>query len=175
MSKSTKADFKKTLVRNTTQSLPKAVVTTKTSGNASRKEDKQIMAKEKKTLNLGLPAINSSKNLVKTMKTVESVQQRKVQESNLALQDEISKRMNFPCDRAIYKELIPVCSKPEQVIAHPARGPLPLKDKEPKLENFIRHKTLPEYTCSAATQSQEWNAVREHDGFKMYRYMQKFS
>ncbi|KAJ8951728.1 hypothetical protein NQ318_012579 [Aromia moschata] len=69
-----------------------------------------------------------------------------VDKTKLAVDEKVSRKVNFPYDQPVYKDLIPLsCNKiPSQPIIT-SRGPLPQKDKEPVLLDFIEARKVPQY------------------------------
>lgn len=61
---------------------------------------------------------------------------------------QVTRKVNFPYEQHIYKDLIPLETdhcKGTQIIT--SRGPLPQKDKEPVLSDFLETKPNPKYFC----------------------------
>ncbi|KAF7265208.1 hypothetical protein GWI33_021319 [Rhynchophorus ferrugineus] len=61
-----------------------------------------------------------------------------VNKNELASEEKVSKKVNFPYGQFVFKDLIPLCSEgTKSVPLIVNRGPVLQKDPEPKLNNFI--------------------------------------
>lgn len=81
--------------------------------------------------------------------------------------------MNFPLDQAIYKNLVPLCTKPvTQPCFPPSRAPLPNKDEEPLLSDFYTPKRNTEYRYQASVGTKQTSVVKDVNCLKLYKIIQ---
>lgn len=60
----------------------------------------------------------------------------------------MTRKVNFPYEQHIYKDLIPLeIDQYKTPISLSSRGPLPQKDREPILSDFLESKPIPKYYC----------------------------
>lgn len=87
----------------------------------------------------------------------------------------VTRRVNFPYDKPIYKDLIPLevdqC-KSSTVIS--SRGPLPQKDKEPLLANFLDTKTMPKYYCCPSTKVENKFDTVTNNNLRLYQNIENY-
>ncbi|XP_022917114.2 uncharacterized protein [Onthophagus taurus] len=130
---------KRTFVRNTEQKLPE--ITVKTTQSVLKKPSSTTQRKttqlHQKTVNFNEPKLNSSKKIIKDICAIQNAikTEKNVKKSEI-LEYKITKRMNFPIDKVIYKNLVPLCTKKEPPCYRSPREPLPKKDIEPKLSDY---------------------------------------
>lgn len=81
--------------------------------------------------------------------------------------------MNFPYDKAIFKDLIPLsCERAQPQPVTPARAPLPHKDKEPNLQDFIEPKQSPVYYSLPTVKLETPQSIVTCDNFRLYRLLE---
>lgn len=164
-----KVDFKKTLVRNTVQTnrKPNLVTTSVKSKSKTNNRTLQENAPTRDNCKIDKPELQST---LKLTKNIDEIVKHKLTKSitetaKLAIDEKVffpyftllliifnvfkvTRKVNFPYDQNIYKDLIPLeidhCKSPT-VIA--SRAPLPYKDKEPVLSDFSKKKIVPKYYC----------------------------
>lgn len=91
-----------------------------------------------------------------------------VNDSFLLIQ--VTKHMNFPIDQPIYRNLIPLCTKPQsQPTLPPSRPPLPNKDEEPSLSLFYTPKRNSEYSYQPSVLTRQSSVVKDVECLKLYR------
>ncbi|XP_044252931.1 uncharacterized protein LOC123003932 [Tribolium madens] len=136
MNKVKKNDPKVTLVRNTELPVPKTkLVIEGNHKNVGKKKNCKVAPKQSES-NFEFPQLNSVLKITEKMERVKSATNVKV--SNIAFSEKMTRKVNFPSDKPIYKDLIPleVPSKSPPVIT--SREPLPQKDREPILSNYVK-------------------------------------
>ncbi|XP_060521287.1 uncharacterized protein LOC132698957 [Cylas formicarius] len=153
MNKDKKAECKKKLVRNSEQPLPKITpVVSKTSlqtSNDSGKNEKSLVHNLSKS-DFDKPepcsTLHFSKKIEAVVKPRKTKSLSEADRLKLAVDEKITRRVNFPLDQPVYKDLIPLGSQqPKSQSVLPARAPLPAKDKEPLLSDFIEPKKVRNY------------------------------
>lgn len=86
----------------------------------------------------------------------------------------VTRKVNFPYDQPIYKDLIPLeidhC-KSSAVIS--SREPLPHKDKEPLLFDFLETKSMPKYYCYPVIKVESKSNTITTNNLKLYHIAEK--
>nr|CAI5827547.1 unnamed protein product [Callosobruchus analis] len=178
---------KKSLVRNAELPPRKTVVikgTQSSTKQLSAKSDAPKSSRSKSTsseteLKLNQPELNSTLKLSKKIDDV--VNARRIKSCSddtkkLAADEKISRQVNFPYDKAIYRDLIPLTS--EKCSSQPmlsSRPPLPQKDKEPLLSDFIEPKKTSNYYFLPSLNIETPTNIVGSDNLRLYRILQKNS
>nr|CAH7736197.1 unnamed protein product [Callosobruchus chinensis] len=179
---------KKSLVRNAELPTRKTVVVKPTQSSTkqiSARSDAPKSSRSKSTsseteLNLNKPELNSTLKLSKKIDDIVNARRIKscsdVDSTKLAADEKISRQVNFPYDRAIYKDLIPLTS--EKCSSQPmlsSRPPLPHKDKEPILSDFVEPKKTCNYYFLPSVNIETPLSVVKSDNLRLYRILRKKS
>ncbi|GJQ82259.1 hypothetical protein Trydic_g19458 [Trypoxylus dichotomus] len=176
-------DLLRTLVR-TYQTLPVAKVS-----DASIKADKKQQKpqnevkrpEEDNSSKFDGPQTYSTQGITRKIKIVEKIEARKGKgisdmdkNQHLILGEKITKQVNFPYEQPIYKDLIPLCVKMQSQPMIASRKPLPLKDKEPVLNDFFVPRKTPEYNYKVSNQIANKGQMRQYRGLKLHRVMENW-
>ncbi|KAF2899831.1 hypothetical protein ILUMI_06355 [Ignelater luminosus] len=185
-----KTDYKKSLVRNTVQTKPKAVIIHEPELSDSTLESQKTSPKkqavsEKSTdqsLRLGSPELNSALRIARKIESIEVIKPRKVKsiseldkKSSTVVTDKVTKQLNFPYNKPIYKDLIPLCVRTSPQVPIASKEFVFQKEKEPLLSDFFTPKTLPEYSFQVPQQVNNRTVIKQFDGLKLYRTMRNWN
>ncbi|VEN57374.1 unnamed protein product [Callosobruchus maculatus] len=177
---------KKTLVRNAELPSRKTVVikgTQSSTKEVSARSDAPKSSRSKSTsseteLKLNKPELHSTLKLSKKIDDIVNARRIKscsdVDTKKLAVDEKISRQVNFPYDRAIYKDLIPLTS--EKCSSQPmlsSRPPMPQKDKEPVLSDFIEPKKTCNYYFLPSVNIETPSSIAGSDNLRLYRILGK--
>ncbi|XP_019880414.2 uncharacterized protein LOC109608427 [Aethina tumida] len=180
MNKQKSFDHKKKLVRNTAEKVSNAIVQDQHSAKKIHTETKQIESKSEKTTDeklFELPRLYSSLRLSKKIDEVNSQKPKSTVDSkkDLAIDEKVSRKVNFSHDQAIYKDLIqlnsPVLQNQPNTIK---KVPSIQKDREPNLSNFINDYTVqerfykPELTAINRTLTNTNNSLRLYNVLQIH-------
>lgn len=156
--------------------------TVKTSGKTDKTTEKYVETTERasKTTrktedpNFNEPQVYSTATISKAIEELQHVKPKKLKSTNelkkeekLALDEKLTRHMNFPYDKSIYKNLIPLCVKTTTAPVLITRGPLPQKDAEPSLSDFLVEKEKAEYSYEVASKLNIAELNRSYNGLKM--------
>ncbi|KAJ8942950.1 hypothetical protein NQ314_009863 [Rhamnusium bicolor] len=189
MNKPKKVDYKKTLVRNTERPVSKCKLVVADSQTTLKDEtikkvvtqtkiDKSVdKASETTTAKLDSPELYSTlklshriDNIVKPRKTKSCSD---VEKKKLAVDEKLSRKVNFPYDQPIYKDLIPLtCNRVQSQPVIASRGPLPQKDKEPVLSDFIEARKIPNYYYLPTVKIENKPITISNDNLRLYKLLQ---
>ncbi|XP_018326481.1 uncharacterized protein LOC108737852 [Agrilus planipennis] len=182
MSRLRPAKYKKSLIRNTEQPLPKTTVT-------FEHEEKQISQKEKSESEINhynFPSERNSRQLIsqsvsktpsKIINLVHPTSRTTTMElekkSQSTLNEKTLKYLNFPTDKKIFKDLIPLSVEETEQKAKqiPSRAPYPQKDKEPQLADFVKTRPHHEFIYQVPMHKQEKSVNQNYDGHRVYKIM----
>ncbi|CAG9857874.1 unnamed protein product [Phyllotreta striolata] len=146
-SKENKKPVKITLVRNGRIKPPAVRIIKddlKVRNNASIQTD-SVKRQSCTCINaLDEPKTNTLNRLVKNIERL-GVDDKCRKNHAIAADEKVLKNLNFPYDRAIYKDLIPLVCEKTQYPPSSVRNPLPQKDVEPALADFVEIKRIPDY------------------------------
>jgi len=140
---------KKTLVRNPEQPIPKTVTIKPPKNCIPSKSDAKpgqstgILNTGRKTTNFNVPEMHSTLKLSKKIDKIVNPSKTeiipKVDHTKLAIDEKVSRKVNFPYGQSVFKDLIPLTDNELKV--QPValtKGPAYQKDKEPILSDFFQ-------------------------------------
>ncbi|CAH1972069.1 unnamed protein product [Acanthoscelides obtectus] len=179
---------KKRLVRNTELPPRKTIVIKESQSSTkelSAKSDVPKSGRAKSTssesqLKLDKPELQSTLKLSKKIDDIVNARRTKscsdVDPKKLAVDEKISRQVNFPYDKPIYKGLIPLTSEkyPSQPMTS-SRPPLLQKDKEPLLSDFVELKKNCNYYFLPSVNIENTMNVVGCDNLRLYRILGKNS
>ncbi|XP_018567489.1 uncharacterized protein LOC108908065 [Anoplophora glabripennis] len=191
MNKAKKTEYKKILVRNTEKPVSKSKVVIEESKTSlktacteniapQKKPDKPIEKRcEVSETNLDLPELYSTLRISKKIDNV--VKPRKTKscsdvDKKLAVDEKVTKKVNFPYDQTVYKDLIPLTYRKVQMQRPPSRPPLPQKDIEPVLSDFLtpRQSTEKQSFYAPTVKVEIEPVIISCDNLRLYRTLQKY-
>ncbi|GLV45995.1 hypothetical protein CBL_13440 [Carabus blaptoides fortunei] len=156
------------------QQLPEPKSTRKATKEDSKHEE--IIPKDPVVT---VPKINSTIGIKKRVKQVEHVKPRKVKSltdlpkpERVTVDEKLTKKMNFPFDQKLYKELISL-----KLVEKPVLQPLStnfepvLKDRVPNLEDFFQPVEMDEYSVTVPVQMSAASVSRRYNGLSIYQVM----
>lgn len=95
-------------------------------------------------------------------------------QTNTKIRFQVTRQVNFPYEKKIFKNLMPLSSPnkhfPTKVIS--SREPLPPKDKEPSLEDFIEQKSIPEYAYVPNFKLENRKSRAHCNNLQLYKVLQ---
>ncbi|KAL1497685.1 hypothetical protein ABEB36_008604 [Hypothenemus hampei] len=149
-----RSSVRKTLIRNPERSKPKTVVvipaalaSSKVNFHGSTKtdvnDDSMKYEPKERAVTFGVPEMHSTLQLSK--KIDEIIKPRKckslsdVGKKKLAVDEKVTRKVNFPCDQPVFRNLIPLTNNEIKTLPPSVnlRGPIYQKDKEPILTDFL--------------------------------------
>ncbi|KAJ3646613.1 hypothetical protein Zmor_024194 [Zophobas morio] len=179
MNKGKKSEPKKILVRNTELPVPKTrlLLEGKSKIKEKPKTEEPNVHKTKSANSrpkFHVPELHSTLKISDKIDKLEKTKPQKFQK-DVAFCEKVTRKVNFPADRPIYKDLIPlqVPAKSPPVLS--SREPLPQKDKEPSLSSYA-HPTAPrEYIYVPSIKTNMRSTSSSVDNLHLYKVMQMFS
>ncbi|XP_049801138.1 uncharacterized protein LOC126236113 isoform X1 [Schistocerca nitens] len=93
-------------------------------------------------------------------------------------EETIAKKLNFPIEEHLYRDLIALNVREEDIV--PAIGDRPSsrvwkkfpKDKEPQLSDFFKPQPMPEYCCIPKVIVKPIGKIQSYDGLSLYKRQQ---
>ncbi|KAK9883797.1 hypothetical protein WA026_001992 [Henosepilachna vigintioctopunctata] len=128
---------------------------------------------------LNVPRMHSSLNISKKVDKIGKMETKfksAPEIRNAAYQEILSRQVNFPYQKKIYKDLIPLSSPNQQrptIIC--TRNPMPPKDREPILENFIEIKPVKEYSYIPDVKLEDTKGSAHCRSLQIYKYLKMCS
>ncbi|KAJ8984323.1 hypothetical protein NQ317_012542 [Molorchus minor] len=169
-----KADTKeKTLESISNKTLGKSEKSSVTATSITEKLDRPGV-----DANLDSPELYSTLKLSKQIDHVVKPRKTKscsdVDKRKLAVDDKVLRKVNFPYDQPIYKDLIPLtCDRVHSQPVISSRGPLPQKDKEPVLSDFLEKKEMPQYYCLPSIKIENKLTIIGSNNLRLYKLLQR--
>jgi hypothetical protein len=178
MNKPKKSDPKKILVRNTERPIPKTRLIIEEKAENKEKKKSELESQQTKShrfqSKFQSPELNSALRIAKKIDKVEKTKVGKVQKiPDVAFNEKVTRKINFPVDQLIYKDLIPlqVPSRPPPVLS--SREPLPQKDKEPVLSSYAKVKKAKEFIYQPSIKSSDRpSATLQLNNLRLYKIIQ---
>ncbi|XP_050511666.1 uncharacterized protein LOC126887834 [Diabrotica virgifera virgifera] len=179
-SKNSNQLVKKTLVRNTEKPKPvtKVIKNNITPGRSEPSESKSVQVPEpiKKIESFEFPEHYTTLNLFKKIDSITKYRKTKscsdADYKNLAV-DEKVKQVNFPYSQPLYKDLLPLrCDKPRTQPFAASRNPLPQKDKELLLADFVQPRNIPNYYSIPSIDINDKITPCRNTNLRLYKLLQ---
>ncbi|KAL3273840.1 hypothetical protein HHI36_015266 [Cryptolaemus montrouzieri] len=87
--------------------------------------------------------------------------------------DKVTRQVNFPYEKKIFRDLMPLSSpsKPTPTVTL-SREPLPPKDKEPQLEDFMETKEIEEYSYIPNVKLENRRSRAHCNNLRLYKILQ---
>ncbi|XP_030768006.1 uncharacterized protein LOC115891631 [Sitophilus oryzae] len=185
MSNLKNAEAKKVLKRNTELTIPKNDPKLSKKPVESKTSLKTFLpskcpSSKSQSVDFRVPEMQSTLKLSKVIDDI--VKPRKtssaldVDKKKLALDEKVSRKVNFPYTKSVYKDLIPLCTKdkkPQTLLV--ARNPVYQRDPEPVLENYLEPRKVPSHYYLPPFNRQQRNAkdyVSVTNGLNLYKTIQ---
>lgn len=86
---------------------------------------------------------------------------------------QVTRKVNFPYDQPIYRDLIPLTTVQHAQPVVTSRGPILQKDKEPMLANFIETKKPPIYYCLPKVKLENKGMLIDCNSLRLYHNIDK--
>ncbi|CAH1108259.1 unnamed protein product [Psylliodes chrysocephalus] len=111
--------------------------------------------------------------LVKLCKQINcfDAEEKTRKDKKLASDEKVLKNLNFPYDKPIYKDLIPLMCEKNQSPPTSVRSPLPQKDKEPVLSDFLELKRFPDYFVLHSTEIEDKMSQSKNNNLRLYKIL----
>lgn len=194
MNKPKHSEVKKTLVRNPEQPAPKTITVKKSnisthhsanelSSNTREKTQDSGFSKEKVVVKtrFNTPELHSTLKLSKKIDEVVKPRKTKslsdVDKNRLAVDEKVTRKVNFPYGQPVFKDLIPLSNN--EVKSQPSlvsRGPILPKDKEPVLSDFLEPRKPKIYyhlpNCGTKTFEERGIFISATDSLRLYKILQ---
>lgn len=142
--------------------------------NLSERDSKSSSSSDKST-KLDVPGINSSLNLSRKIDTLGRVKSAPIKSSSgkRAFDEKVTRQVNFPYEKKIFRDLMPLSSPNKQIhTVISSRDPLPPKDREPVLEDFIEQKTIQEYSYIPNFKLENRKSGTHCNNLRLYKVLQ---
>lgn len=169
---------KKVLVRNTERPVPESKVIKSFSNDQDNNPTKTEQIPKTKTTveSFDTPEPYSTLSLSKQVDYITKYRKLKTvpePDKKLAVDEKVSRQVNFPYNQPIYKDLISLrCDKiPTPTFTAP-RSPLPQKDKEVVLTDFIKPRTVPNYYSLPNIDIEDKIVPCKNNNLRLYKILQ---
>ncbi|XP_057665192.1 uncharacterized protein LOC130899332 [Diorhabda carinulata] len=169
---------KKVLVRNTERPVPEIKVVKSFSNERDNSPKKTEQVSETKTTveSFDTPEPYSTLSLSKQVDYITKYRKVKSvfeQNKKLAVDEKVSRQVNFPYNQPIYKNLIPLrCEKIPATTFTATRSPLPQKDKEVALTDFIKPRTVKNYYSLPSIDFEDKIVPCKNNNLRLYKILQ---
>lgn len=87
----------------------------------------------------------------------------------------MTRKVNFPYDQPIYKDLIPLQGPTRPPLHLVSREPLPHKDKEPNLWDFIKVKEEKEFIYRPTINIEKSGPLPGLNNLRLYKILQSYN
>ncbi|XP_044760559.1 uncharacterized protein LOC123317980 [Coccinella septempunctata] len=139
--------------------------------NSLEKDSKTSDSSEKCT-NLDTPVINSTLHLSKKIESLGKMKTSSLK-TKRAFDEKVTRQVNFPYEKKIFKDLMPLSSPNKRVQKTvSSREPLPPKDKEPVLEDFIGQTPIQEYSYVPNFKLETRRSRSHCNNLRLYKVLQ---
>ncbi|XP_023026493.1 uncharacterized protein [Leptinotarsa decemlineata] len=178
--------IQKTLVRNTEKPVQKCKVVPDAPTETEKKDSKNLNpADSKKTISernkpqtkFDVPTLCSTLKLSKKIDEISKPRKTKslsdVGHKKLAVDEKVTQKINFPYSEPNFRNLIPlsVSQAPSQPLVA-SREPLPHKDKEPLLVDFVEQKTVPDYYSLPSVKIENRTLLVKSNNLRLYKMLE---